>query len=62
VGQARRTIMWSNKWKCLLLFFFCALCAGAFSVQAADNTYTNSIGMEFVLIPAGSFMMGSPAW
>lgn len=25
---------------------------------AEDKTYTNSIGMEFVLIPAGSFMMG----
>ena len=24
------------------------------------NTYTNSIGMEFVLIPVGSFDMGSP--
>jgi formylglycine-generating enzyme required for sulfatase activity len=31
----------------------------AFSVHAAEKTYTNSIGMEFVLIPAGSFMMGS---
>jgi formylglycine-generating enzyme required for sulfatase activity len=27
--------------------------------QAAEKTYTNSIGMEFVLIPAGEFMMGS---
>jgi formylglycine-generating enzyme required for sulfatase activity len=26
----------------------------------AEETYTNSIGMEFVLIPAGSFMMGAP--
>ncbi|MEA3470741.1 MAG: formylglycine-generating enzyme family protein [Thermodesulfobacteriota bacterium] len=25
------------------------------------NTFTNSIGMKFVLIPQGSFMMGSPA-
>jgi len=29
--------------------------------QDGDNTYTNSIGMEFVLIPAGEFMMGSPS-
>jgi formylglycine-generating enzyme required for sulfatase activity len=29
------------------------------SVQAAGKTYTNSIGVEFVLIPAGSFMMGT---
>jgi formylglycine-generating enzyme required for sulfatase activity len=26
-----------------------------------NNTYTNSIGMEFVLIPAGEFEMGSPS-
>ena len=25
------------------------------------NTFTNSIGMKFVLIPEGSFMMGSPS-
>ena len=25
-----------------------------------DKTFTNSMGMEFVLIPAGKFMMGSP--
>ena len=37
-----------------------ALC-GANAVCAAgalDKTYTNSIGMEFVLIPAGTFQMG----
>ena len=27
---------------------------------ALEPTFTNSIGMEFVLIPAGTFMMGSP--
>lgn len=27
--------------------------------SATEKTYTNSIGMEFVLIPAGSFMMGA---
>jgi formylglycine-generating enzyme required for sulfatase activity len=39
------------------LLLFC----GASFVQAADlpETYTNSIGMEFVLIPAGEFLMGS---
>ncbi len=26
----------------------------------SDKTFKNSLGMEFVLIPAGSFMMGSP--
>ncbi|WP_321416497.1 SUMF1/EgtB/PvdO family nonheme iron enzyme [uncultured Methanomethylovorans sp.] len=29
------------------------------SMQGNLETYTNSIGMEFVLIPAGEFMMGS---
>ena len=33
--------------------------SGTSSVQAAEKTYTNSIGMEFVLIPAGSFQMGA---
>jgi formylglycine-generating enzyme required for sulfatase activity len=27
---------------------------------ALESSFTNSIGMEFVLIPAGTFMMGSP--
>ncbi len=27
---------------------------------ALEKTFTNSLGMEFVLIPAGSFIMGSP--
>jgi formylglycine-generating enzyme required for sulfatase activity len=29
------------------------------NAHAAEKTYTNSIGMEFVLIPAGSFIMGT---
>ncbi|HLC16282.1 MAG TPA: DUF5615 family PIN-like protein [Thermodesulfovibrionia bacterium] len=28
------------------------------NLYGAEKTFTNSIGMEFVLIPAGSFMMG----
>ncbi|MDR1397425.1 MAG: hypothetical protein LBJ14_06805 [Desulfarculales bacterium] len=34
---------------------------GASFVQAAElpKTHTNSIGMEFVLIPAGEFLIGS---
>jgi formylglycine-generating enzyme required for sulfatase activity len=31
------------------------------TAQAARNVYRNSIGMEFVLIPSGTFMMGSRA-
>ena len=30
------------------------------SVNALEKTMTNSIGMEFVLIPSGAFKMGSP--
>jgi formylglycine-generating enzyme required for sulfatase activity len=35
------------------------LSGGASSARAAENAYTNGIGMEFVLIPAGSFTMGA---
>jgi formylglycine-generating enzyme required for sulfatase activity len=30
------------------------------TATALEPTFTNSIGIEFVLIPAGTFMMGSP--
>ncbi|MDR0380257.1 MAG: formylglycine-generating enzyme family protein [Candidatus Accumulibacter sp.] len=42
-----------------LSFFSLMLSGSAFPAQIGGRTYTNSIGMEFVLIPAGSFMMGS---
>ncbi len=42
----------------LAALFFCCHFAGA--GQAQEKTYTSSIGMEFVLIPSGSFTMGSP--
>ncbi len=31
----------------------------SFTVAAEPKTYKNSIGIEFVLIPSGSFMMGA---
>jgi hypothetical protein len=34
--------------------------APATTDTALEPSFTNSIGMEFVLIPAGTFMMGSP--
>src|SRR3954471_15897371 len=45
-------------------FVLCGLTLGAALLrspmgQAAEPTYTNSVGMEFVLIPAGTFLMGS---
>lgn len=39
------------------VFYMFACMAG--SAYAEDKSFTNSIGMEFVLIPAGSFMMGA---
>jgi formylglycine-generating enzyme required for sulfatase activity len=33
--------------------------SGPVTADELANTYTNSIGMKFVLIPAGSFMMGA---
>lgn len=35
--------------------------ASVIASSATDKTTTNSIGMEFVLIPAGEFKMGSPS-
>src|SRR5512145_1140595 len=42
---------------CLLIL--CAALVMPRVGQAAEKAYTNSIGMEFVLIPAGTFQMGS---
>lgn len=33
---------------------------GSLEIRAGGTLYTNSIGMKFSLIPAGSFVMGSP--
>ena len=41
-----------------LLLAACCL-AAPLPARAAEKNHTNSIGMEFALIPAGSFMMGS---
>ena len=40
------------------IFTQCAPASGVAPVEAVKN----SIGMEFVLVPAGDFMMGSPDW
>lgn len=39
-------------------FSFIAMVVWSFSINAQQQTYTNSIGMEFVLVPSGSFVMG----
>ncbi len=49
----------------LLPFLFaglvCGVMVGRLSFSASSKTLTNSIGMKFVLIPAGTFTMGSPS-
>ncbi len=40
-----------------IFIFSVSLCIGG--TLYAQQTFTNSIGMEFVLVPAGSFMMGT---
>ncbi|MDR3320469.1 MAG: formylglycine-generating enzyme family protein [Desulfovibrio sp.] len=46
-----------------IFFVFClsvfTIVSGLSSVGAAEKSYTNSIGMEFTLIPSGSFSMGA---
>lgn len=42
----------------LMLFFVLAI-SSLFTGDAVAETFTNSIGMKFVKIPAGTFMMGS---
>ncbi len=46
----------------MFLGFITVLCVVSFSVSisGSEKTYTNTLGMEFVLIPSGTFTMGSP--
>jgi len=45
----------------MFLGFIIVLCVVFFSVSISgfEKTYTNTLGMEFVLIPSGTFTMGS---
>jgi len=49
--------MFQKKLCVAMVVVFCLCMAG--SLIAEEKTIKNSIGMEFVLIPAGSFMMGA---
>ena len=51
--------MHGKVWIALLLMGAFALCGVMAASAAPTAQFTNSIGMEFVLIPSGSFMMGS---
>ena len=46
--------------RCILILFVILGIAPP-TVIAADKKFKNSMGMEFVLIPAGTFTMGSPS-
>ncbi|WP_440954009.1 formylglycine-generating enzyme family protein [Methanosarcina sp. Mfa9] len=47
----------------LIMLLFCGVlgCTGTGETDETESDYTNSIGMEFMKIPAGEFMMGSPS-
>ena len=47
----------------LIMLLFCGVlgCTGTGETDEPESDYTNSIGMEFMKIPAGEFMMGSPS-
>jgi len=55
-----------NTWKSgkkatvLFLLAFVFALSSPMATSALEKTFTNSLGMEFVLIPAGTFIMGSP--
>ena len=51
--------MYGKIWNALLLMAAFTLCGVMAAGAAPAAHFTNSIGMEFVLIPSGSFMMGS---
>jgi formylglycine-generating enzyme required for sulfatase activity len=51
---------WKATTRILTVVLLCAVWARPLYAQAPQKSLRNSLGMEFVLIPAGSFIMGSP--
>lgn len=47
----------------MFLGFITVLCvvSSSISIHGFEKTFTNTLGMEFVLIPSGTFAMGSPS-
>ncbi len=57
--------MKNSIWRFIKIIRLCSFCLGLVALTsgmlpAAEKTYRNSLKMEFVQIPAGDFMMGSP--
>ena len=45
---------------CLILITVIIIISFSVSIYGLEKTYTNTLGMEFVLVPSGTFTMGSP--
>ena len=54
----RRFVIATVSASCVLFTVFHLFASSAPAQPAGEKTFTNSSGMEFVLIPAGTFMMG----
>jgi len=46
---------------CLIFITVIIIIFFSVSIYSFEKTYTNTLGMEFVLMPSGTFTMGSPA-
>ena len=44
----------------IITFFGFLFCLGCYPAFAEPNIFTNKLGMRFILIPSGNFLMGSP--
>ena len=57
--HCRMTFFTCRQYIAFVFFFILSSLAGANIVNAKENIFKNSFGMEFVLIPSGSFFMGA---
>jgi len=54
----RRSLIFKNLWVPAFIILLLPICCPD-SIPAFEKTFTNSLGMEFVLIPSGTFVIGS---
>ncbi len=59
--QGLRQKIWVSAFVAAALALLALLFVFVFTVARPKPRFTNSVGMEFVHIPSGTFMMGSPA-